>query len=126
MPFIVWKCSYQAKDGLVAGRYTNTSKPKKDTETKETEKRPSTITVFPNPVKNTLTVRYSLNTQGNVRMRVLSSGLQNILITGNSILKSKGLHTEQIDVSKLSSGIYFLELEKDSKKEIIKFIVNKN
>ncbi len=67
------------------------------------------LIVYPNPAKNTITLKGILNKNNNYKI---------ISIDGR-LLKNEILNTSNIDISDLKKGIYFLEYE-NQKRKIIK------
>ena len=77
---------------------------------------------YPNPFNPGTTIRYSIPTQSNVRLRVYNSIGENIadLINAN---QNAGSYEVEFDGSELSSGIYFYRLQVGSFVEIKKMIL---
>lgn len=75
------------------------------------------IKIFPNPVKNILTVN-SKTKISSISVYDLNGRLLNTEHPSSNILEY------QLDVKSLSNGIYFLQVESDFTKQIVKFIKN--
>lgn len=74
------------------------------------EPRPTVFSIFPNPVENIM----SVNTQtGHFNYKIYNT---------NGSLISKGMSDERIDVSNITSGIYFLQITNKGKTQVLKFI----
>ena len=70
--------------------------------------------VFPNPVNNVLNLKLN---QSNLQVTILD-------ISGNIIYQSQDNSPKQIDVSFLSSGIYFVKTRNESSQTVLQFIKN--
>ena len=62
------------------------------------------IKLFPNPAQNWLTISYAGNQLDNVKLEVLSS-------LGETVFTKSIISNEQIDISNLSNGLYFIYLK---------------
>jgi hypothetical protein len=71
------------------------------------------ISVFPNPSNNTITFQFTNDNSGLVTLYSLD---------GMQILKANILNNETLNIERLSSGIYLLNIKTDTKTETIKFI----
>ncbi|MGB3479185.1 MAG: T9SS type A sorting domain-containing protein [bacterium] len=82
------------------------------------------LQVYPNPVQGVLNIKYAVYTQTETELSLYD-------VTGSriNVLKHKnvvpGYYQENIDVSKLSNGIYFIMLRQDNDKVTRKFLVVK-
>lgn len=76
---------------------------------------PSTFVLyqnFPNPFNNQTIIKYILQARGYVMLKLFNiSGAE--VMTIDKGLKEPGTHEITIDVSKLTSGVYFFKLEND-------------
>ncbi|MBN2669767.1 MAG: T9SS type A sorting domain-containing protein [Bacteroidales bacterium] len=76
----------------------------------------SWLSLYPNPVKGKLTVEYLLAEDANTEMRIYD-------INGKLLIQQK-LNTtmgiKSVDVSKLTSGVYILKLDDNSKEFVVK------
>ena len=75
----------------------------------------NTITIYPNPVTNTLFINAE-----NLEIESLTI----YSVSGQEIITQKSPETLSIDVSGLSKGLYFIELTSNSRKSFKKFIKN--
>lgn len=75
------------------------------------QKNGSKLKVAPNPANNHITVSY----QGEGELEILDT-------TGNTVLLEAFIDTEDIDISRLNTGIYFIRLKEDSRENAIKFL----
>lgn len=78
--------------------------------------------IMPNPVNNSLTVRYKLAERENLVLEILNSEgklLKSISNSSNQI----GTNSVKIDTQTLSTGTYFLKVSNGKKEDRIKFIV---
>lgn len=87
------------------------------------------IAVYPNPVNNNAVVAYNLIESGNISIDVVDLGGKRV---GNVFrgFKTKGAQTIQLagqgfNQTKLSSGLYLLQLEQSGRKKTTKFVVLK-
>lgn len=67
------------------------------------------LSVFPNPVAESLYVQYSLEESGHTRLRLLD-GTGRLLVSLGERDQSAGLYTYGVDVKFLPAGTYFLEI----------------
>ncbi|MEM6698164.1 MAG: M43 family zinc metalloprotease, partial [Bacteroidota bacterium] len=75
------------------------------------------LTAYPNPASDALNVRFNLASEGNLRM---------IDITGRTVLElvvSYGRSVQEINVSNLPKGLYFLELRSEGEVQVQKVVV---
>ena len=78
-------------------------------------------TVYPNPCKKYLNLKIDNLDQQEIRIKIINTFGKIIRII--NIRNTEDKYSIQIDVSDLSSGIYFVELEKNNFLECVKFIV---
>ena len=80
------------------------------------------LKLFPNPAKDNAAVVYSLNGNSNVSVNLLSfeGKLVDVISYGN---KSEGTYTANVDLSKYSSGIYFVQIKTDESTQTQKLLV---
>lgn len=78
------------------------------------------LSVFPNPVKNSATIVYSLNQTENVSIEVFNI-LGERVKTTNSEKQTLGKHSVQIDLETFNNGVYFIKLNSSSISKIVKF-----
>jgi len=75
--------------------------------------------VFPNPANNQLNIKYQLNNQQNVTLKVID-------IMGNVVVSQPVYgtsNTAKINIEKLSSGVYFLQIStKSGNSKVVKFV----
>ncbi len=90
--------------------------------TKSNSGNESSVSVYPNPVRNTATVKMNINSSTNARINIynLSGKLIETLPIGE--LK-KGIHEKKIDCSGLNTGAYIIRLEAGESSGNAKFIV---
>lgn len=81
------------------------------------------LALFPNPITDKKTVvTYNLKSNEEITMEVynaLGAKVKNVL----KELQSIGKHEQQIDLSSLTSGVYFIKLRNGDKTDIIKFVI---
>ena len=73
------------------------------------------VRVYPNPVKN----RFAINISG---VKIKDFGVKIFNILGKKVYQQEELSTNIIDVHKLSSGMYFLQITDGDKQKTIKLI----
>ncbi|MDA3816579.1 MAG: T9SS type A sorting domain-containing protein [Prolixibacteraceae bacterium] len=82
------------------------------------------LKVFPNPVRNTANVQFSLHGQRDVNLAIFD-------ITGREVLNGgvvngiSGYNSLQLDVSMLNNGVYFLKIDSGINPTISKVVVKK-
>lgn len=79
----------------------------------------STFNVYPNPVRDMLTVDFNLEAENNVTIEVVNTMGQTV--AAENLGKVNGLQTTQINVSSLDAGMYFVKV-KTTKGEVTKRI----
>ncbi|HAZ04567.1 MAG: hypothetical protein A2W90_17210 [Bacteroidetes bacterium GWF2_42_66] len=79
----------------------------------EEEKSISVKKVYPNPVKNKLTIEISVKTEGELVIKIYDI-LGNEIIKKNLFVNKLGLNTINFDLSYLRSGIYILKAVKET------------
>jgi hypothetical protein len=82
--------------------------------TKETAKIDDAISIYPNPVANSLNFAVSNS--------IVLSDVSIYDVTGKQVLSSKDLSSNSIDVSRLQSGVYFAKFASEDKTVTKKFI----
>jgi len=78
---------------------------------------------FPNPTKNVLNLRYTLDQSSKVNIEVLNLGT-NVVISSSEQNQSAGTHESAFDVSALSDGIYFLKVTTEGGMDMVKFVIS--
>ncbi|MBL0048550.1 MAG: T9SS type A sorting domain-containing protein [Bacteroidetes bacterium] len=89
---------------------------------KEADKTIVNISVSPNPAAEKVVLSYSLKQEGQVIIS-LRTLLGADIFVSKSIIQSPGSYQPIIDVTSLSTGVYFLTLEVNGRKEVRKIIV---
>lgn len=79
------------------------------------EKEKLQVALYPNPVKDFLNLRFENNNE-ETKVRIFNT--QGSIIAETTVL----LNTVQLDISKCSSGMYFVEIQSGYKKSVSKFI----
>ncbi|MEI6695563.1 MAG: T9SS type A sorting domain-containing protein [Bacteroidota bacterium] len=82
----------------------------------------SDLSIFPNPVNNTLNLTVSMAKQSNATIEIYDM-LGNKVYT-NTDKFSKGIHNIEINTGKFDNGIYFVKLNDSFKSKILKFNVS--
>src|SRR5450432_1537109 len=70
--------------------------------------------LYPNPVKDNLTVKFTGNSNGNVKVNVYNLSGQKVISIENPSLK--GLNIYNLSTGKLSSGLYLFEMENNGQR----------
>jgi hypothetical protein len=81
-----------------------------------------TLKFWPNPVRGTGLVSYTLRKAGNVSVKLYDITGALVARLANGSVK-RGLHTAKMDARRLASGIYFVKLESASDSKTTKVIV---
>lgn len=82
----------------------------------------ASYSLFPQPAFTSASLEFNLSEPGSITISVLTVTGQ-FVKQWNAAVLSRGKHTEIIDVSDLSPGVYFVRLEmKDKKPEIVKLL----
>ncbi|HNQ82907.1 MAG TPA: M1 family aminopeptidase, partial [Bacteroidales bacterium] len=78
---------------------------------------------FPNPVKNSTTLTYTIPESGAVELVIYSTTGNSIKVLVNEV-QEKGTHQVTADLSALTDGLYFCRLRASGKESVIKLAVN--
>ena len=81
--------------------------------------------VFPVPSQDEMTIGYTLAQSGKVSVQLLSTNGKKVLSIENDSFHLPGYHTRRIPVSKLSPGIYLLEMTKGKDRQTQKVVVGR-
>lgn len=79
----------------------------------ESELVTALVSAYPNPFNSKLNVQISLKSSAKVQIQVMD--LTGKLVLSESTNKSSGIHTESLDASSLSNGLYIVSLSVDGK-----------
>lgn len=79
----------------------------------EEEKSISVKKVYPNPVKDKITIEFSVNTEGELVIKIYDI-LGNEIVKKNLFVNKSGLNTINFDLSDLRPGIYILKAIKET------------
>lgn len=91
---------------------------------KETINSDFSLNLFPNPVKNSAKVIYTLNHDDEVSIEIYNI-LGNKIKTISAEKQTSGKHEVQINVETLSDGIYFIQLITGNSSEMRKFYISR-
>ena len=69
---------------------------------------------YPNPFNPSTTIRFSVPESGNVTLKVYNITGQEVMTVLNNEFKANGSYDVKVDMSKLSSGVYFYTLRDNS------------
>jgi hypothetical protein len=83
------------------------------------------IDLYPNPATNSLTVSFVPAITGNSKIELLTIDGKKILEINNGIAKSGKKYYKKIDVTKLVSGVYLVQLTNNNKLTIKKIIITR-
>ena len=109
-----------AKAGYLAGKYTDM--PPIDDTTILTNLKTSTISLYPNPASGNVLVNYLSNGRGGVKIIISDAkGRQVIKLDCGS--NPIGMQTKKLNVSELTTGIYFVEVTTENEASVIKMII---
>jgi uncharacterized delta-60 repeat protein len=70
----------------------------------------NSLMIFPNPISNSATLEYELNNKETLSMDLIDIRGKIVKSIFNNTVKQEGVHLERINLSKLSTGTYFLRL----------------
>jgi hypothetical protein len=84
------------------------------------------LIVYPNPASDNASVQYSLSSASRVKITVVNVLGQELAVLNDKILPA-GKHRFAIELNsaEFQTGIYFICIESESKREVKKLIVNK-
>jgi len=82
-----------------------------------------TVTIYPNPATDILNINYFVENKGDVLIELFNfTGQKIITVSEESVIR--GIYNKKIDVSKLSSGIYFCKININGNVSLKKIIIN--
>ena len=79
--------------------------------------------LYPNPVKDNLTVEFTGVSDGNVKVNFYNLSGQKVMNIGNPSVK--GLNTFKLNTNKLIPGFYILEITNKGQRQHQKFLITK-
>jgi hypothetical protein len=79
--------------------------------------------VFPSPSADVTTVGFTLETPGQVSLRIFNMSGQLVETIVEQRMHLPGYHTHKIDLSAMASGTYFIEFTKDGIRQSEKLVV---
>jgi len=82
----------------------------------------ASLKLYPNPVADVATIEFQLNKVSNVNVRIYDLGGRMVKEL-NFAQRQSGLFKERIDVSDLSTGAYFMQMQAGTQTTMNKFIV---
>lgn len=122
---IIYTATDKSKNKSIAVRYINVINPEKgsdcftDIENAEIE---NSITVFPNPAQNQLTVILNLPTKEQSNVSIENMLGQTVMTIENGSIQAK---TYNLDISKLAAGVYYLKVNHGSTQQSQKIVINR-
>ena len=84
----------------------------------------SALKVYPNPASNVVTVDFTLAKDEQVQLNIVDI-TGKVIFSNNIGNRDTGLHSEMIDCSKLSSGLYFVNMKTNTQNKTAKIIITK-
>ena len=81
----------------------------------------SDLSVYPNPANELLTIRYQLNRESEIMMRI--TDIKGVPVHDLHSLLKAGMQENQIDVSQMPTGVYFLHLRSEDQVISRKFVI---
>jgi hypothetical protein len=81
------------------------------------------LTVYPNPVKDFMTVQFNSSVEGTADLRIIDMLGRTVINFKQPI--EKGINKFETNLSELNKGIYFIEMNNGSEKDIRKLIMEK-
>jgi hypothetical protein len=82
------------------------------------------LVAYPNPTSSTATLHYSLADPTHVQLTLFEATGRKLRSLTNRYMH-EGVHSTQIDVSQLASGVYFARMRTDSRTEVAKVVVKR-
>src|SRR5690606_36105900 len=82
-----------------------------------------TITLYPNPVENSLNIQFSLEKEGNADIQIQDINGRTIAYLAKDKHYEAGTHAETYNLKPYSNGVYFLKLTSASGTETVRFVV---
>jgi hypothetical protein len=79
--------------------------------------------VYPNPASNSVKAGFTLNEAGKINLKLYNLNGEVVSTLADKQMYMSGLHTVDIDLSHLASGIYSLQLEKGSERQTQQIVV---
>ncbi|CAN5578112.1 zinc-dependent metalloprotease family protein [soil metagenome] len=83
----------------------------------------NTISVSPNPARNTANLTFNAETSGTASISVISQ--TGAAVSKNNFAVNAGANTRKLDVSSLVNGTYFIKIQKGSAIQMAKLVVGK-
>ncbi|MDP4280679.1 MAG: C25 family cysteine peptidase [Bacteroidota bacterium] len=83
------------------------------------------VTVYPNPVRNMLNIRYTLPSSGPVKISLYNGQGNTVRTIADNASQHSGNYLKTIDMYDLSSGIYYLRITSDDYTLVRKILFNK-
>lgn len=81
------------------------------------------LSVIPNPAKDRITINYHLDSGLQTALYLLDARGQLVQVLENAVLKDSGAHNIDVNISALTPGLYFCQLQAGQQKATYKFIV---
>jgi len=81
------------------------------------KENPFTIKVFPNPVKNNLTVSYTSKGNEEIKIEIIDL-LGKSMILKNNLISLEGSYSETLDLSSFKGGMYFIKISSSTQEQI--------
>jgi len=75
--------------------------------------------VYPNPARSVVTIEYSIQTEGEVVLKLMNALGEEVQLIFNGNMES-GVYSETLDLSEFQSGVYFIELHTSSGRKVEK------
>jgi hypothetical protein len=85
----------------------------------------SSLSIFPNPVGNSATVQFQLSSDENVSVNILNAYGQSVIKQNLGKLAAARTYNQTVDVTNLSNGMYFMEIQAGNSVVTRKFSVGK-
>jgi endo-1,4-beta-D-glucanase Y len=82
-----------------------------------------TVSVYPNPCKENLSVNYNADDAGTLHINIVN--MNGALVYQNNKTVTAGENTFSINLNKMTEGVYILALDENMKREKISFVVSK-
>ncbi|MPN39982.1 hypothetical protein SDC9_187517 [bioreactor metagenome] len=83
------------------------------------------LMVSPNPVNETTTISYFLNNSGTISIKLFDAAGNLVTTFVNNEIQEIGNHQIEVNVSKIKTGMYYLQIGNDGKTNTISFPITK-
>ena len=90
----------------------------------EQQKRNFELISFPNPSNDLLNITYKISQLEDITFEIINSLGKTVFSVKKESISTIGTYKESLDISRLESGMYFLNVSSTSNTETLKFVVS--